>query len=88
MKLTRILACLLILALAVSLLPAVTPEANAAETDIQTIVEQQIRAYAKSIDQPDAVSAAASALAADVNGDGSVDTTDAYQIFLIYKENG
>ena len=59
----RVISAILAAILALSLLPAFQIETKAEEQDLYALVEQQIRAYAKSIDQPDAVSAAASSLA-------------------------
>ena len=59
----RMISALLAMILVLSLMPVLPRQAQAASDDLQQSIEQQIRAFAQSIDQPDAVDAAATALA-------------------------
>ena len=59
----RVISAILAAVLALSLLPVFQIDAKADSTDLETVIAQQIKAYAKSIDQKDAVDAAAMALA-------------------------
>ena len=59
----RVLSVCIALIICLSVAPVTTGEVHAAQEDLYTAVERQIRAYAKSIDQPDAVGTAATALA-------------------------
>ena len=58
----RVISAILVLVMVLSLMPALTMEAKAEETDVYTLVEQQIKAYSESIDQNDAAKTAATAL--------------------------